>query len=203
MMNKQLVIIGILLFGFVCISSTPSKVTTTNKPVKTNKVKVTYITPHLSPEQRNDYVRRVFEEGDTSAYLELWNEPVPFLLCSMVMANKYNYPEAFYRAYLFIVDPYTAGYDDIPIDTATFNLAYSYLKRGVELGSKPAKFSMSMLLLKGVFVQQDTVLAKKLYFESDMAVGIDSVKLEKYWQRMMKDYSGYRYRTDLNMIDKF
>ena len=202
MMNKQLVIIGILLFGFVCISSTPSKVTTTHKLVKTNKVKVTPITPHLSPEQRNDYVRRVFEQGDTAAYLELWKEPVPFLLCAMVMANKYNYPEAFLDVYDRIISPYR-GLNNIPIDTATFNLAYSYLKRGVELGSKPAKFSMSMLLLKGVFVQQDTVLAKKLYFESDMAVGIDSVKLEKYWQRMMKDYSGYRYRTDLNMIDKF
>ena len=201
MMNKQLVIIGILLFGFVCISSTPSKVTTTHKLVKTNKVKVTPITPHLSPEQRNDYVRRVFEQGDTAAYLELWKEPVPFLLCAMVMANKYNYPDAFHDIYDRITSPYR-GLSNIPIDTATFNLAYSYLKRGVELGSKSAKFSMSMLLLKGIFVPQDTILAKKLYFEANL-YNRDSVRLEKNWQIMMKDYSGYRYRNDLNMIDKF
>ena len=200
-MNKQLIIIALLLFGFVCIFSASSKGSSVSKPTKAGKVTVIPITPHVPVGQLNDYVRRVFEEGDTAAYKELWKEPIPYLLCSMVMANKYSYLEAFLPVYQDIVDPYTS-LNNIPIDTATFNFAYSYLKRGVELGSKPAKFTMSMLLLKGIFVPQDTILAKKLYFESDMSVGIDSVKLEKLWQKKMKDYSRYRYRKDLKMIDK-
>ena len=200
-MNKQLIITGFLLFGFVCISSAPSEGKAERKPAKAGKVTVIPITPHVPVGQLNDYVRRVFEEGDTSAYKELWKEPVPFLLCSMVMANKYNYPEAFHSVYLYLIDPYTS-LNNIPIDTTTFNLAYRYLKQGVDLGSKSAKFTMSMLLLKGIFVPQDTISAKKLYFESDMAVGKDSVKLERSWQRMMKYYSGYPYRKDLKWYQK-
>ena len=200
-MNKQLIIIALLLFGFVCIFSTSSKGSSVSKPTKTAKVTVTPITPHVPVGQLNDYVRRVFEEGDTAAYKELWKEPVPFLLCSMVMANKYNYPEAYYRTYLFIIDPYTTGFDDIPIDIATFNFAYSYLKRGAELGFKMAKSSLSRVLLKGIFVPQDTILARKLFFEANL-YNQDSIKLEKDWQDRMKDYSRYKYRKDLKWHQK-
>ena len=199
-MNKHLIIILLLFFGFVCISSMPSKVAVSSNHVKASKVTVTQITPNLPVEQLNDYVRRVFEEGDTSAYKELWNEPVPYLLCSMVMANKYNYPEAYRNVYQDIIYPYTS-LNDIPIDTATFNFAYSYLKRGAELGSKSAKLSMSIILLIGIFVPQDTILARKLYYEANL-YNLDSVKLDKSWQRMMKNYSGYRNRKDLKWYQK-
>ena len=200
-MNKQLIIIALLLFGFVCILSTSSKGSSMSKTTKTDKVTVIPITPHVPVGQLNDYVRRVFEEGDTSAYKELWKEPVPFLLCSMVMANKYNYPEAYYDVYTSIIDPYRS-LNNIPIDTATFNFAYGYLKRGAELGYKMAKNTMSRGLVKGTFVPQDTVLARKLFFEANL-YNLDSVKLERSWQRMMRDYSGYSYRKDLKWHHKF
>lgn len=112
----------------------------------------------------------VWLKGDTTAYNELYiayldeEYDEEYLVYSLYMANKYNYPPA----YFFVYDCLTSIYENHPtgkIDEKTKKLALSYLKKGVELGDYNSKIAMGLLYMHGKYVPKDTVLGKKLYDE--------------------------------------
>jgi len=108
----------------------------------------------------------VLLKGDTAAYDELaiaylkdkYNEE--YLLYSFVMANKYNYPRAYYQVYECL----TAVFElrKIKIDEKTKALAIKYLKEGVDLNERQSIKELGELYLEGKYVPKDTILGKKL-----------------------------------------
>lgn len=86
----------------------------------------------------------VVEQGDVVAYEALqiaYSEtlfPEEFLGYAMLMANKYEYPQAYYDVYEYLTG---AGFyrDDIEeIDNNTANAAMAYLLKAYELGHHQA-----------------------------------------------------------------
>ncbi|MDH5718860.1 MAG: hypothetical protein OEZ22_14635 [Spirochaetia bacterium] len=73
----------------------------------------------------------IIEKGDIDAYKKLdiayLEEPFQgeFLYYAMIMANKYDHPQAYYDVYLLLVDIYRKNINDIDENTA--NLAIEYL----------------------------------------------------------------------------
>lgn len=112
----------------------------------------------------------VWLKGDTVAYNELdiayLNEEneEEYLVYSLYMANKYNYP----RAYFYVYYCLTSIYENRPtgkIDEETKEMALKYLRKGVELGDNNSKIAMGLLYIHGKHVPKDAVLGKKLYNE--------------------------------------
>ena len=56
-----------------------------------------------------------------------------FLLYSLIMANKFNIPSAYYFVYSDWTGIYDIHFRDEKIDERTKNIAMDYLRRGVEL----------------------------------------------------------------------
>jgi hypothetical protein len=76
------------------------------------------------------------ENGDTVAYLEAlrslqyrWPED-SFLWYSLRMANRYNYPRAYFHSYIHLANPYKGE----ELDDKTKCLAMYYLLKSYELG---------------------------------------------------------------------
>jgi len=114
----------------------------------------------------NELKELVLLKGDTAAYDELatayltnkYNEE--YLLYSFVMANKYNYPRAYFQVYECL----TAVFElrKIKIDEKTKTLAIKYLKEGVQLNERQSINELGELYLEGKYVPKDTILGKKL-----------------------------------------
>lgn len=108
----------------------------------------------------------VLSKGDTIAYNELhtafMNEKYleEYLLYSIIMANKYNYPPAYYQVYDCLTSIYE--HHSIEIDEKTKALAITYLKRGVYLNECQSTKELGDLYLEGKYVPKDTILGKKL-----------------------------------------
>lgn len=118
----------------------------------------------------------VLLKGDTVAYDELaiafidekYDEE--FLIYSMIMANKYNYPRAYYNVYYCLTSVFE-HHSYAEIDKTTKELAIGYLKRGVELKDAVSTKYLGDLYLEGRFVNKDTVLGKKLEEEGRKLCG--------------------------------
>ncbi len=109
----------------------------------------------------------VLLKGDTTAYAELniayLNEEYEeeYLIYSLIMANKYNYPPA----YFYVFDCLTSIYENHKtgeIDKETEALALKYLRKGVELGDVNSILQMSELYTSGKYVHKDIALGNKL-----------------------------------------
>ena len=117
----------------------------------------------------------VLLKGDTFAYEELWvafmNEKYnqEYLIYSIIMADRYNYPHAYFYVYhcLTSVFEYKAGV----IDEETKTLAIKYLKRGVELKDCNSTKELGDLYLEGKYVLKDTILGRKLEKEGRKLCG--------------------------------
>lgn len=104
----------------------------------------------------NELKELVLLKGDSLAYEELWvafmNEKFnqEYLIYSIVMADRYNYPHAYYYVYycLTSVSEYKAGV----IDEETKMLAIKYLKRGVDLKDCNSTKELGDLYLDGKYV---------------------------------------------------
>jgi hypothetical protein len=114
----------------------------------------------------NELKKLVLSKGDTVAYNELaiayLNEDFEeeYLIYSIVMANKYNYPHAYYRVYDCLT--FTFEHYGAVIDENTKDLAIKYLKRGVELKDPVSIKYLGDLYLQGKYVPKDTILGRKL-----------------------------------------
>jgi len=123
----------------------------------------------------NDLKELVLKKGDTVAYDELHiaylNEEhsQEYLLYSIVMANKYNHPQANCRVYYCLTDIFKDN--DLEIDKETMALAIKYLKRGAEQNDGESLKRLGELYLDGKYLPKDTILGKKLYENGRKLVG--------------------------------
>lgn len=111
----------------------------------------------------------VISKGDTTAYYELSIAYLnvdyykqEYLLYSIVMADKYNYPRAYYDVYHGLTSIFERHHYAGKIDEKTKNLAMKFLKGGVELNDKQSTHELSELYLQGKYVPKDTIFGKKL-----------------------------------------
>ena len=111
----------------------------------------------------------VLSKGDTIAYKELriaylsvdyYEEE--FLLYSIIMADKYNYPKAYYYVYMCLTSVFESHHYADKIDRKTKELALKYLKEGAVLNDGESTHALSELYLEGKYVPKDTILGKKL-----------------------------------------
>ena len=85
----------------------------------------------------------VVNKGDTIAYKSLSKEyidypfPEEFLYYSFIMANKYDYLQAYFDVYICLTDIYNSNIEKI--DNATANLAIEYLLKAYQKGHLQAK----------------------------------------------------------------
>jgi len=110
----------------------------------------------------------VLSKGDTIAYKELriayfnvdyYEEE--FLLYSIIMADKYNYPKAYYYVYKCLTSIFEWHHYG-KIDEKTKILALKYLKEGAELNDSESTNELSKLYFEGKYVAKDSILGKKL-----------------------------------------
>ncbi|MGE5436665.1 MAG: hypothetical protein ACM3O3_05505 [Syntrophothermus sp.] len=123
----------------------------------------------------NELKELVLLKGDTVAYDELetafMNEKYKeeYLIYSMIMANKYNYPRAYFQVYYCLVSIYEHHLGTIDLETKT--LALKYLRRGVELKECQSTKELGNLYLDGKYVPKDTILGRKLEEEGRKLCG--------------------------------
>jgi len=114
----------------------------------------------------NELKELVLLKGDTAAYNQLaiayltdeFNEE--YLLYSMVMANKYKYPRAFYQVYSCLTGVFEQR--RLEIDKKTIAIAIKYLQDGVALNECQSINKLGELYLEGKYVKKDTILGRKL-----------------------------------------
>ena len=84
------------------------------------------------------------------------------LSIAIIMANKYNYGEAYYLTYSRLL--YRRDSSE-KIDSLTLKIGISYLKAAARLNNKDAQKRLGEHYMEGEFVKKDTVLGNKLLKE--------------------------------------
>jgi len=97
------------------------------------------------------------------AYLDQRHEE--FLIYAILMANKYNYPKAYYDVFSCICDIH--GYIDkfYLLDSKTRQFAIDYLIQSVQKGYEIGKRDLSILLIEGKYIKKDVKLGNKYILE--------------------------------------
>lgn len=117
----------------------------------------------------------VLSKGDTAAFDELeiafLNEKYKeeYLIYSIFMANKYNYPPAYFQVYYCLISVFERHSQ--PTDLETKTLAIKYLKKGVDLKDCESTKELGNLYLKGKYVLKDTILGRQLEEEGRKLCG--------------------------------
>lgn len=111
----------------------------------------------------------VISKGDVKAYEELeiafFNVEYyeqDYLLYSIIMADKYNYPRAYFSVYYCLTSIFEQHKYAGKIDEKTKALALKYLKEGVDLNDGQSTEELSNLYMEGKYVPKDTILGKRL-----------------------------------------
>lgn len=84
------------------------------------------------------------------------------LSIAIIMANKYNYGEAYYLTYSRLLYRMDSGEK---IDSLTSKISISYLKAAAKLNNKSAQKALGEYYIEGKFVRKDTILGNKLLKE--------------------------------------
>lgn len=94
----------------------------------------------------NELRKLIIENGDTSAYYELYIqyldfESQDFLVYAMIMANKYDYPQAYFDVFDCLTEPFfqNCTFMDEKMDEKTASIAINYLLLAAEKGHEQAK----------------------------------------------------------------
>jgi TPR repeat protein len=160
-MKPTYLLIFIALFSFSCKQKTENPV----QMISMN---------HTRPVE--ELKELIMLKGDTVAYDELaiaymdekYDEE--YLIYSLIMANKYNYPPAYYNVYYCLTSVFE-HHSYAEIDEITKEMAIRYLKRGVELKDAASTKYLGYLYLEGKYVKKDTILGKKLEKEGRILCG--------------------------------
>lgn len=90
------------------------------------------------------WINRALDSGDFRTYNRAYynyfikDNPEPFLYPAIIMANKYNHPEAYYHVYKVLNS--LRNHENLDnLDERTKNLALHYLLKAQERGQKDAK----------------------------------------------------------------
>lgn len=112
----------------------------------------------------------VLSKGDTTAFNELaiaffnQDHKEEYLIYSVIMANKYHFPRAYYQVYNCLTSVCESS--NIIIDKETMELAIKYVKKGAELKDGDALMRLSDLYNEGKYIAKDTILGNKLANEA-------------------------------------
>lgn len=104
---------------------------------------------------------KVMDSGDIQAYRDLDLALMEFrfkfenLLYAQIMADKYNYTPANVDVYMSCIDIFSKTQD-----SAVLEKGFKYLKRGADLGYKPALSKLGFAYLTGEYIERDTLKAK-------------------------------------------
>lgn len=122
--------------------------------------------------------KAVIEDGDTSAYNELSIQYLSygygrFLPFALIMANKYNYPEAYFDIFASLSDLnryYQNDNDnDWSLDSLDNNLremAVTYLIKAANKGNEQAQEVLGNYYLEGKYVKKNIALGNRLIQEA-------------------------------------
>ena len=105
----------------------------------------------------------IVKNGDIDSYNQLMSyhldqiKPInEFVIYSMIMANKYEYPQACWDVYwqlVFLKDS---------VDSQTLDIGMSFLRHGTELNSSSCIDELGKLYLDGKYVDQNEALGNEL-----------------------------------------
>lgn len=83
------------------------------------------------------------------------------------MANKYNYPQAYYDVYESLVLMQSVGQNTIDsLDVKTLDMALEYLKLSSDKGLFLGKKILGQYYIDGKYLLKDTIMGKRLLRES-------------------------------------
>jgi TPR repeat protein len=97
------------------------------------------------------------------------------LIYSMIMANKYNYPPAYFEVYSCLVIA-SKAYENI-IDEKTKAIALEYLMTAAELNDISAVLHLAGLYKEGSLVTQDSVKSEYYYQKYDSVKHIKKISV--------------------------
>jgi TPR repeat protein len=129
------------------------------------------------PAEPEDYGKIVLN-GDTDAYYAVHVEYMNFhypeesLFYALVMANKYDYQEAYFDVFECLYDlnneyqHANEGWRLDSLDETSRKMALEYLVKATEKGHKQSKEILGEYYLEGLYVEKDTILGKRLIKES-------------------------------------
>lgn len=144
---------------------------------------IPYIIEKTDPEYTSlqfDELKRRAVQGDINAYYQYYNfghyGDVNCLSLSILMAEKYNYPHAFFNVYYILTEFYKNN--QLPMDSSTINYAISFLNKGAELSDWNCCSELCKLYMTGELVAQDTVAAKSYLYKEYKD---DEIKAERAW----------------------
>ena len=154
-MKQNVIILVIFLFLAACCQK---------------KEKTLFSSMNQPLENPKELRKAVIEKGDTSAYYSLFmmyldfQYPEEILFYSLIMADKYNYPDAYFDVFSCLTDVnryYEKDNDDWSLDSLNNDLremAVKYLIKAADKGHKQAKEVLEDYYLKGKYVKKDIVL---------------------------------------------
>ena len=140
------------IFGYILIILFLSQISCSNN--KSNETSKSMNEPDRTINVLKDMV---LNKGDIDAYEELETAYLDyrhgdFYEIAKVMADKYNYPRAYYDVYIQILKPTQNPESTISLDSCTVEEkkeAISYLKKAFEKGFEPAGEQLEYLKQKG------------------------------------------------------
>ena len=107
----------------------------------------------------------ILQKGDKNAYLALRGSKSgrgdELLAYSMIMANKYHYPHAYYDVYKTIIE--IADTYSTEMDSITLNWAIDYLREGASWHDVFCVYELSSLYLLGIYVEKNEEIAKSYF----------------------------------------
>ncbi len=111
----------------------------------------------------------IIQKGDISAYQTLWylyldsSKPEEYLNYSLIMANKYDYTDAYFNVYRCLINLYP---NKEMLDKLTVDIAIKYLQMAAAKKHQQALEILGDYYIKGKFVEKDVTLGRKLLNES-------------------------------------
>jgi hypothetical protein len=133
---KTFIILTITILFFSCNLENKKE---ENKHEKHNEL--SFSTNQQGNSNETELKMAVLYEGDTQSYERLdiafldYSFQEEFLIYALIMANKYDYPQAYFDVYVCLTNVFS---DISEIDEATANLAISYLLKAKDKGHHQA-----------------------------------------------------------------
>jgi len=108
------------------------------------------------------------------AYLHC-SYPEEMLFYSIIMANLYDYDQAYFDVYDYLSQIYV---NTLQLDDATANLAMSYLRKAAEKGHEQAKKELEKITNSGIMGNKEQIKFIYEWSVSDRISKENSTKLE-------------------------
>lgn len=178
--NSILILIGLLIL-FCCQTEADD----------TELDDIITITPTYTQEELNSMKMRFIKDGDHNDYMTYTgyaDDKENNFIYTFYMANTYNNSFAQYEMYGMINEFYNNI--GIEMDSTANAIAISYLKRSVVQGHDYAEWEMSRLLLCGIGIPKDTLVARELIYKRQK-----KERADKIWFIKKRDYP-QRYENE-------